>query len=100
MNNKKTKTHKTKTHKTKTHKTKTHKAKTHKTKTHKKLNGGADYLGGLISTPGKKNYSVPGEKYTHLFNPNSYLSIKKKIEKIIKLTRNFILYSIVINIIQ
>ena len=81
MNNKKTKTHKTKTHKTKTHKTKTHKAKTHKTKTHKKLNGGADYLGGLISTPGKKNYSVPGEKYTHLFNPNSYLSIKKKNRK-------------------
>ena len=71
MNNKKTKTHKTKTHKT----------KTHKTKTHKKIKGGADFFGGLISVPEKKNYSVPGERTAQLLNPNLYLSIKKKNNK-------------------
>jgi hypothetical protein len=62
-------------------KTKTRKTKTRKTKTTTKLNGGADFFGGLIQTSKQKNYSVPGEKYTKLLNPNLYISVKQKDSK-------------------
>lgn len=71
---------KTKTHKTKRYKTKKHKTKTRKTYANIKLNGGADFFGGLIKT-GHKNYSVPGEKYTKLLNPNLYISKKTEQNK-------------------
>jgi hypothetical protein len=70
----------TKKHKTKKHKTKTSKTKISKTDTNIKLNGGADFFKGLIKT-GQKNYSVPGEKYIHSFNPNKYLSKVKNNSK-------------------
>ena len=83
-NNKKykqTKTHKYKRRKPKKYKTKKHNSKKHKTDTNTKLNGGADFFGGLIQTSKQKNYSVPGEKYTKLLNPNLYISVKQKASK-------------------
>ena len=44
--------------------------------TNKTKKGGADFFGGLIQVPEKKNYNtrLPGSRYVKLLNPNLYVS--------------------------
>ena len=48
--------------------------------TNKNKKGGADFFGGLIQVPDKKNYNVklPGSRYAKMLNPNLYISLKDK----------------------
>ena len=54
------------------------KFKKYNTEKYNPKHGGADFFGGLVKVPEKKNYSVqiPGAKYVSLLNPNQYMSIK------------------------
>ena len=53
---------------------------TKKYNTYKNKKGGADFFGGLIQVPDKKNYNVkiPGSRYAKMLNPNLYISSKTK----------------------
>ena len=53
---------------------------TKKYNSNKNKKGGADFFGGLIQVPDKKNYNVklPGSRYAKMLNPNLYISLKDK----------------------
>jgi hypothetical protein len=56
---------------------------TKKYNSNKNKKGGADFFGGLIQVPDKKNYNVklPGSRYAKMLNPNLYISSKTKNNK-------------------
>jgi hypothetical protein len=51
--------------------------------TNKTKKGGADFFGGLIQVPKKKNYNVqiPGSRYAEILNPNLFMSVPQKNSK-------------------
>jgi len=50
--------------------------------------GGGSFLGGIIQTPQKKNYTVPGQAYVKMFNPNLLITTQQQKENKLSIVFN------------